>query len=403
MPRNVWAKNIKMAKLQGGSELLAKLRFNAMLQEQKNSSIFQAIMYLLQIRKKLMLPYLNKALAYVDGSRAINDILLAPWELVKGTNPINDAKLQAIYDKVTALQLVDLSLTAYQLYLYQISIHIGEPESEKYKTNPEYYEKFMGSKGATEFVWPTASQQNESYTFDFLLKLLSEQSSDIIDRLNRSFAANQAAIRSRRELTNSQIAKYLQDQNVINTLLKDDNLKQTLINFLTKQPDSENQTSLTDEEIIDLLKDENVINNILKDDELRSLLSNFLTSQEEERTLTDEEIIELLKDEKTATEVINDPTIRPMLEEFIQNQTSPENKDEQKQLKAFENENNKFQYNLSNLEAASKNFEVEQATNLLKQMEKLANYIKTKSSSDTLGRLAQASKGLSFGTTNMGK
>lgn len=58
---------------------------------------------------------------------------------------------------------------------------------------------------------------------------------------------------------------------------------------------------------------------------------------------------------------------------------------------------NTFEYNFNNLQIASKQARLDEATNLIEQLENLANYIKTKEGRDILGGMAQIAKGLMFG------
>lgn len=118
VPLNAWANVIKTAILSSTKNDLGKMRIDDI---NGNSSMYQVIMNLLSIRKKILLPKIPASILGVDGSSTLNTIFKQPWTLIEGKTPINDEKLRIIYDDITARELVDISRSAYVLYRQQIS------------------------------------------------------------------------------------------------------------------------------------------------------------------------------------------------------------------------------------------------------------------------------------------
>jgi len=291
-----WAQSVKqsaLAKVQGE---LGKLRLESL---PKDSSIYQIIFNLLSIRKKLMIPKLNPILKMVDGTKIVNDIMLAPWNLVSGKYAINDQKLKATYDDVTVQDLVNVSLAAYALYEQQTNINIGEEKANLLLKDSKKYAEFLGgNKPAVPMNWDV-SATNPTNT-----------QTDSTNNTNNQTAVNSSFDQSY-ELLSRQI------------------LKEMVPSSITDPYDSREGSS---------------------------------------------------KDNKANAE---------------------EKQQEPEESLPFKNKDGSSTYNLNHIREASTKYSIQEATNLLKQLQNLADYIKTKEGF-SLANLTGIFKGATLGVQNMG-
>lgn len=166
---STWARAVKSVVLGKSKTELGKLR----LDDYKNYSFYNVIFNLLAIRKKILFPKLSQGMRMANGAAIVDKILLEPWTITQGTFAINDSKIEALYDKLTVKEMVDVSIAMYKLFIQQ-SENISA--AGKIPPDPKTYALFVGKGTNGDFTWTTSASTSTSPTESF---------NEIYDTLNR--------------------------------------------------------------------------------------------------------------------------------------------------------------------------------------------------------------------------
>jgi hypothetical protein len=163
-PVNPLIRDIKSHYLLASKNEVGNLRLENL---PSTSSFYEIITELLKIREKvysLKLPKrLRSTMEAAFNSASIEKIFLEPWNFLGGQKyAIDDDKLRILYDDVTVGQLISISVACYGLFQQQINTILTQ-EQQKILNPKQYYGLFMGTEGATEIQWKTLFRLTEQY------------------------------------------------------------------------------------------------------------------------------------------------------------------------------------------------------------------------------------------------